>query len=87
MNFELGRLVITNGALEVLIQHDIFLALDRHIEKDWGELCKEDWELNDYAVKNNERLLSSYTDRNGIKFWIITEYDRSATTILLPEEY
>ena len=54
---------------------------------DWGNLCEADRKQNDWALKNGERLLSSYRASNGTKFWIITEWDRSYTTILLPSEY
>jgi hypothetical protein len=54
---------------------------------DWGDVDADDWKENDHSVKNGYRILSSYVDRNVEKFWIITEADRSATTILLPEEY
>jgi len=46
-----------------------------------------DWKQNDYALKHGLRLLSSYRSESGTKFWIITEADRSATTVLLPEDY
>lgn len=54
---------------------------------DWGDLCEEDRQANEDALNRDLRLLSSYSDRNGTKFWIITEADRSLTTILLPEDY
>ena len=54
---------------------------------DFGDVSEEDWELNEEAVDTGDRILSAYHDRNGVKFWIITEWDRSATTILLPSEY
>ena len=62
-------------------------ALSRHASGDWGEVCEEDWQSNDEALELGTRLLSSYISRSGEKFWIITEHDRSATTILLPLEY
>ena len=67
-------------------------CMDRHITGDWGDLPKEDREMNDYAIemerrgKPSDRLMSAYTIR-GVRVWIITEYDRSHTTVLLPEEY
>lgn len=87
MLFKLGDIFVTPGALEVILKEDINLALQRHANGDWGEVCKEDWELNDEALELGHRILSVYTSSNGVKFWIITEADRSATTILLPEEY
>ena len=62
-------------------------ALGRHTNSDWGDCCPEDWRENDFAVDKYLRLFSVYHDRSGTKFWIITEADRSATTILLPDEY
>ena len=87
MLFKLGDIFVTLGALEVILKEDMNLALQRHANGDWGEVCKEDWELNDEALELGHRILSVYTSSNGVKFWIITEADRSATTILLPEEY
>ncbi len=87
MKFPLGQLVITRGALEVLDREDVHQAVSRHANGDWGEVDPEDWKENDFSVENGFRILSSYTSKKGVKFWIITEADRSATTILLPEEY
>jgi len=87
-DFDLGNLVITANANTVLDSTDIQIALGRHITCDWGELCDEDWKLNDSAViYNNDRLFSAYVDSNDRKFWIITEADRSCTTLMLPEDY
>ena len=52
-----------------------------------GDVCKEDWESNDEALKNGQRLLSEYKLPDGKRIWIITEWDRSATTLLFPEDY
>jgi hypothetical protein len=87
MKFPLGQLVITRGALEVLDQEDVQSAVSRHVNGDWGEVDPEDWKENDFSVENGFRILSAYTSKKGVKFWIITEADRSATTILLPKEY
>ena len=87
MLFELGDIFVTPGVLEVILKEDMNLALQRHANGDWGEVCKEDWELNNEALELGHRILSVYTSSDGVKFWIITEADRSATTILLPEEY
>lgn len=62
-------------------------ALARHAAGDWGDLCDEDWHTNNEAPKNGARLFSAYHSDDGVKFWIITEADRSVTTVLLPEEY
>lgn len=82
-----GRILITPGALADLDFTDVTTALRRHMGGDWGEVCAEDWAQNDYSLKHDLRLLSTYTDQKGTKFWIITEADRSATTILLPDDY
>mgnify|MGYP002652373312 CR=1 FL=1 len=83
----LGQVVITRGALETLPAVEVFDCLMRHAEGDWGDVCQEDWALNDEALENESRLLSSYRTKEGVQFWIITEWDRSYTTILLPEDY
>jgi hypothetical protein len=85
--FSLGQVVMTRGALDTLNYPDILPALARHATGDWGNVGSSDWSENDWSVANGERVLSSYKDRNGMKFWIITERDRSATTVLLPEDY
>jgi len=85
--FELGQIVITTHALEVLDPESMLSGLRRHAKGDWGEVCAEDWAENELSLKEGFRLLSAYTDGNGVKFWIITEADRSVTTILLPEHY
>lgn len=85
--FPLGRTVITPNALESLHHDDVRDALTRHGQGDWGELCEEDKESNDAALESCGRLLSAYRDKADVKFWIITEADRSVTTVLLPEDY
>lgn len=85
--FELGRTVATPHVLKVVPETEIFAALQRHQNCDWGDLCPQDKWNNDKAVRNGEQLLSVYRSETGIKFWIITEWDRSATTVLLPEDY
>lgn len=82
-----GQLFLTRGALNSLNYDDILSALARHADGDWGNVDPEDWKQNDWSATNGERILSSYSDRNKVKFWIITERDRSVTTVLLPEEY
>ncbi|MEX1258148.1 MAG: hypothetical protein WEG36_11075 [Gemmatimonadota bacterium] len=66
---------------------DVLESLSRHAVADWGDLDPEDRESNDRALRCGGRLLSSYRTSTEVKFWIITEWDRSVTTILLPEEY
>ncbi|MCC6357372.1 MAG: hypothetical protein IT450_01400 [Phycisphaerales bacterium] len=85
--FELGRTVITPNAQTTLDQEDVRVSLGRHQRGDWGDCCPEDAKENDFSLPRRLRLFSVYHDRNGIKFWVITEADRSATTILLPEDY
>ena len=85
--FPLGQTVITRGANETIAEYDVMLAISRHQSGDWGEVSDADWKSNDRAIKKDERILSSYISSNDEKFWIITEWDRSATTVLLPDEY
>lgn len=87
--FELGDVVITPGALKALEEagQSPWEFLSRHQAGDWGELCEEDKEENELSLREGFRLFSAYTTRKGVKIWIITEADRSATTLLLPEEY
>lgn len=84
--FSLGLVFMTPGAIEIP-EDDRISALTRHIAGDWGEVSKEDAASNDVAVKSYERILSVYISREGVRFWIITEADRSITTFLLPDEY
>jgi len=87
--FSLGQVVSTPGAIEALEQagQEPLELLSRHVTGDWGELDDEDKAQNDFSVKNDLRILSAYTLENGVKIWVITENDRSATTFLLPSEY
>ena len=83
----LGRILATPGVLEVTTAAERSIALNRHSHGDWGAVVGSDWKANDQAFQNGERLLSVYHTLGGIKFWIVTEADRSVTTILLPSEY
>ncbi len=87
--FALGTIVATPGALMAveIAQQTLTEFVQRHHSGDWGELDDEDRNENDYSLKNGFRLLSAYRLRDGVKIWIITEADRSVTTILLPGEY
>jgi hypothetical protein len=96
--FSPGRLLITPGALELLSRYQVepLTLLLRHVTGDWGELCPEDAKANEEALQNQLRLISGYVipvpeggepSLTPAKVWVITEADRSATTILLPEEY
>jgi hypothetical protein len=87
--FSLGQIVATPGALAALEkagqQPQEFLA--RHVCGQWGDLCEEDRRENQFSLERGFRLLSSYRTNADEKIWIITESDRSVTTILLPDEY
>lgn len=85
--FPLGSLYVTPGVETSLTSLDVFRGLCRHCAGDWGELDSEDMRANDTALVQQTRLFSAYTAKNGTRFWIITEADRSMTTILLPHEY
>lgn len=85
--FPLGRLVATPNALAQLTEQEIRVALGRHLRGDWGDLCPEDRQANEIALKEGTRLFSVYHSVRKVKFYIITEWDRSATTVLLPEDY
>ena len=87
--FPLGQIVATPGALALLEETGTspMEYLKRHSQGDWGELDVEDKQANDHALDHEERLLSAYKVTETDKIWIITEYDRSVTTILLPSEY
>lgn len=87
--FSLGQIVSTPGALQALeaAGQTASKFLVRHALGDWGDLCPEDKQANDEAVADDLRILSAYRLSDGVKIWIITECDRSATTLLLPEEY
>jgi hypothetical protein len=80
-------MVATPNALAQLTQDDILRGLQRHQAGDWGDMDEHDRQENELSLKSGFRLLSVYRAANGVKFWIITEADRSATTVLLPEDY
>lgn len=85
--FALGFIVATPNALETVNREDMQLALQRHARGEWGDCCPDDKAANEEALKDGTRLFSVYYDRQGNKFWIITEADRSSTTVLLPDDY
>lgn len=85
--FMLGQTYITSNARRRLSPEAVHRALVRHEAGDWGDVCPEDRAENDAAVTCALRILSVYHDEDGTKFWVITEADRSATTVLLPEDY
>jgi hypothetical protein len=84
--FRLGKIVSTPSALDQLTQADILLAIQRHQAGDWGEVDEHDRAANDRALVEGTRILSAYQSANGTKFWLITEADRSHTTVLLPAD-
>ena len=85
--FPLGRIMITATAREKLNNLDVLNALGRHVRGDWGDVDDEDWEANERALVEGTRLLSVYHTAEGVKFYIITEWNRSMSTLLLPEDY
>jgi hypothetical protein len=85
--FAPGSLYMTPGVQKEIDIADLTVALRRHGSGDWGDVGPEDWQANEDALKNDLRLFSVYHSSNGTKFWIITEWDRSVTTALLPSEY
>jgi hypothetical protein len=87
VRFPLGQLTATPGALAAIDRETVLAALRRHASGDWGDLDKEDKTANDQALRSGGRILSRYLAKSGEPFWVITEADRSSTTILLPDEY
>lgn len=88
--FDLGKIAATPGALQALNEskQPAWHFISRHMAGDWGEeLPPEDRLANEQALIDGSRLLSAYRTSNGTKLWVITEADRSLTTILLPEDY
>jgi len=86
-SFPLGQIVATPGALEDFTEEECKEALTRHSRGDWGQVRPEDEGLNDRALDDGDRLLSVYEFPLHGKLWVITEWDRSVTTILRPEDY
>ena len=89
VRFQLGNIYLTVGARETLKESNQtateFLA--KHQSGDWGEVCESDAKENEFSLKEGYRILSSYRTGLGTRIWIITEADRSSTTVLLPSEY
>jgi hypothetical protein len=85
--FKLGRIVSTPNALQQLEPLEILTAIKRHQAGDWGDVSDHDREANDQALTHGTRLLSVYHTERKCRFWLITEADRSVTTVLLPEDY
>lgn len=87
--FPPGQIAATPGALRLLEENNKspLEFLSRHLRGDWGDLCPEDKMENEPSLKQGFRLMSSYPITAAEKLWVITEADRSVTTLLLPEEY
>lgn len=87
--FHLGQVVATIGALAALedAQDNLMPYLHRHASGNWGDVPPEDAAENELSLLEGYRIISAYTIQEGVKIWVITEADRSSTTILLPEEY
>lgn len=87
--FSLGQIVATPGAIKALEEanQDAAEFLHRHVTGDFGEVDEEDRQANEQAITTGTRILSVYQTRNELRLWVITEADRSVTTLLLPEEY
>jgi len=87
--FELGELWTTPGAVTAMTDadQDPLELIQRHVTGDWSELSEDDQAENRFSINHALRILSAYTLNTGVKVWIITEADRSGTTILLPSEY
>ncbi len=92
MKFNMGNIVVTRSVNDLMGEDVGFYmhvheSLNRHVEGDWGDLSEEDKFTNEAALLDGERLFSAYTKDGSPPIWIITEWDRSATTILFPDEY
>jgi hypothetical protein len=85
--FRLGTIVATPGVMAMLSSEEQFIAIQQHQVGDWGDLGELDRETNNSAVKDGGRIMSVYQSFNGERFWVITEADRSVTTLLLPRQY
>jgi hypothetical protein len=85
--FSMGRIAVTRTVREHLSQNEILSALSRHASGDWGVVNQEDWQANEHALLEDCRLFSAYETEDGKRFWVITEADRSATTVLFPSDY
>jgi hypothetical protein len=85
--FPLGHIVATLNALVQLTQEDVLSALRRHQAGDWGDVDALARNVNNHALTRGKPLFSVYHSASGAKFWVITQADRNATTLLLPEDY
>ena len=92
ISFNLGSLVMTRGVNDQIAENEAFAkfvmsSLTRHRRGDWGNLTDEDKKENEFSLKQGFRLLSAYEAEGLPKIWIVTEADRSVTTVLFPDEY
>jgi invasion protein IalB len=87
--FQLGQVCATPGAIEAIQSNEQnpLSFVRRHVHGDWSELCEEDQKTNQDALTNGARIFSAYELKDKQKIWVITESDRSVTTVLLPSEY
>ena len=85
--FKLGRIMVTPNALTSITQEEILVGIQRHQAGDWGDVTPESRVANDHALKAGMRIRSAYLSACGIPFWILTEADRSKSTVLLPQDY
>lgn len=85
--FALGEIAATHKASEAVPYEEIRAAVIRHGDADWGEACPVCRLLNDRALDEGERVLSVHAAEGGTRLWIVTEHDRSRTTVMLPEEF
>jgi hypothetical protein len=85
--YDLGELAATDGAVAALGESGIVRALNRHLACDWSEMDEHDRRANEAALENGGRILSAYRAGDGTAVWVVTEADRSTTTVLLPDEY
>jgi hypothetical protein len=87
MKFILGEVVITPTALRAVPAEEIYRGIDRHVCGDWGLVSDADRAANEFALVHGLRLLSAYETEKGVRFWVLTEANRTATTVLLPGDY
>jgi len=85
--FLLGKIVATPAALQSLSVEDICRAIDSHVCGQWGLVSDADRAENEFALQHGLRLISVFESKGGIRFWVLTEADRSVTTLLLPDDY
>ena len=92
VKFKMGHMVMTRGVNDLVAENEAFAkfvaqSLASHSRGDWGNLSEEDRQENELSLKEGFRLFSAYETEGLPKIWIITEADRSATTVLFPDEY